>query len=530
MGEREAMTRRLISAAAAGAAALLSSAIAADDEDDCNAQLADFERSYVFGELDHAWWQIYWALATYYLPQYTCPWYTAPEHARYCEGVTDPGDPQPLLDDPDDRLDFDRLIRDVILNPDTYQRCADVLENDAVLQGALANAPTLTSGRRAEYQRLAEALLTSDSFADKNRTTALAPTQEKLLAAFDQVSDWAYCADAKFGPVFSGAYGKTLARYLTRERRVVAYHGLCSPQDLWGFEISYVPARYSAVLIAAHEFGHALADVTGAPQQPQAQSEASATYYGSLFAQCAARKTEVMLHSIDDFLWTDMGSEWLPPGSRDRDFIDCAVDRLSGWDAFFARARAHIDLETGAVPATLAAVNAEIRIPATRAAPRGAPSQLRPSPSQAFAIWRKARPPIDFDLSDLEGRRRRLADYAGKVLILRIWGLDCPPCRDELSSAKSVLASMKRKGVETVVIMTASDGAEALAFFGDEPPDFPILPDPASTIALALGVKALPTTIIVDRRGQYRLVAVGQRDWSAPAIMSELRALAKESP
>src|SRR5262245_25058128 len=39
---------------------------------------------------------------------------------------------------------------------------------------------------------------------------------------------------------------------------------------------------------------------------------------------------------------------------------------------------------------------------------------------------------FDFDLKDVNGQRLSKADFAGKVLIVDIWGTWCPPCRMEV--------------------------------------------------------------------------------------------------
>src|SRR5262249_29822469 len=39
---------------------------------------------------------------------------------------------------------------------------------------------------------------------------------------------------------------------------------------------------------------------------------------------------------------------------------------------------------------------------------------------------------FDFDLKDVNGQKLSKADFAGKVLIVDIWGTWCPPCRMEI--------------------------------------------------------------------------------------------------
>ena len=39
---------------------------------------------------------------------------------------------------------------------------------------------------------------------------------------------------------------------------------------------------------------------------------------------------------------------------------------------------------------------------------------------------------IDFTLPDLEGKKRSLHEWRGKVIVLNFWATWCPPCREEI--------------------------------------------------------------------------------------------------
>ena len=56
--------------------------------------------------------------------------------------------------------------------------------------------------------------------------------------------------------------------------------------------------------------------------------------------------------------------------------------------------------------------------------------------------------------------------------------------------------------------------------------DYPILLDENMVTAKRWKVRALPTTYIIDPKGQARYLAMGERDFGAPDVVAVLRSLA----
>ena len=59
-------------------------------------------------------------------------------------------------------------------------------------------------------------------------------------------------------------------------------------------------------------------------------------------------------------------------------------------------------------------------------------------------------------------RRIALSDYAGKVVLLNLWGSWCPPCRSEAHTLKAISARGKAEGVE-VLGLNVRDNRESAA-------------------------------------------------------------------
>ncbi len=148
-------------------------------------------------------------------------------------------------------------------------------------------------------------------------------------------------------------------------------------------------------------------------------------------------------------------------------------------------------------------------------------------------LWRAGRAPApDITGTDRDGKRHRLADLRGKVVVLNLWASWCPPCREELGS----LAALQRRFPRDQVVVLAlssdptwtdaarvADPHRELTFWLD-PPTEPVRYN-IGAMASALGTRRLPETYLVDRRGDIRHRIVNTRDWNSTAATACIDAL-----
>jgi thiol-disulfide isomerase/thioredoxin len=117
---------------------------------------------------------------------------------------------------------------------------------------------------------------------------------------------------------------------------------------------------------------------------------------------------------------------------------------------------------------------------------------------------RKAAPVLSGD--DLTGNPVSTADFAGKTIVVNVWGSWCPPCRKEAPALDAVARAMKPKGVEFVGIAVREDAATTLAFTKKHKISYPSISDTSSHLLLgfskSLPSLAIPTTWIIDSKGR----------------------------
>jgi peroxiredoxin len=109
-----------------------------------------------------------------------------------------------------------------------------------------------------------------------------------------------------------------------------------------------------------------------------------------------------------------------------------------------------------------------------------------------------------FQLEDVEGQRYDLGKNLGKeVILLDFWATYCLPCLAEMNTFKDLETRYHDRGFRVVAI--AVDQPQTLArvraFAKARAFPFPILIDPSQDAYRLYGVSALPTSMLIDRKG-----------------------------
>ncbi|WP_327110415.1 TlpA family protein disulfide reductase [Nocardia sp. NBC_01730] len=129
------------------------------------------------------------------------------------------------------------------------------------------------------------------------------------------------------------------------------------------------------------------------------------------------------------------------------------------------------------------------------------------------------------------GKTTSVEDYAGKVVVLNLWGQWCGPCRAEAPALEKVYEATKDKGVAYLGINVRDPQQDkAQDFVVDNKVGYPSIYDPSMRTLLALGgnfpTSVIPTTLVLDR--QHRVAAVFLRSLLADDLQPVVERLAAE--
>ena len=121
-------------------------------------------------------------------------------------------------------------------------------------------------------------------------------------------------------------------------------------------------------------------------------------------------------------------------------------------------------------------------------------------------------------------------DGRGRVLLLNFWATWCAPCREELPALARLHGELADQGLLVVGVSVDARPELAARFARERALAFAVLGDPREEVARRFGVRAYPTTVVVDRAGRVAHRAVGAFAWDAPEAAAWLRGLLAEEP
>jgi len=122
----------------------------------------------------------------------------------------------------------------------------------------------------------------------------------------------------------------------------------------------------------------------------------------------------------------------------------------------------------------------------------------------------------DFSLINLVGEEVTLEQFKGKVIMLNFWASWCGPCKAEIPDFIKMYDKHQKNGLEIVGIALSSGSAESIKQFVDKwNINYPILTGDEKYLQDLTnkygGIRGVPTTFLIDRKGNIQQKWVGAR-------------------
>jgi thiol-disulfide isomerase/thioredoxin len=129
----------------------------------------------------------------------------------------------------------------------------------------------------------------------------------------------------------------------------------------------------------------------------------------------------------------------------------------------------------------------------------------------------------DFTLQDISGKKVRLADLKGKVVMLEFWATWCPPCRAEIPAIERLHTQYGGKGL-TVLAIALDEGGwdDVKAFITERKISYTVLKG-SEDVSAEYKIRLIPATFLIDKEGNIRKQYMG--GGSNEALEQEIKAL-----
>ena len=123
--------------------------------------------------------------------------------------------------------------------------------------------------------------------------------------------------------------------------------------------------------------------------------------------------------------------------------------------------------------------------------------------------------PLDsyqWKLTDLENRPFDFETQRGKVILVNFWATWCPPCVAEMPSMQKLYDDYGEK--VTFMFVTSDDRQKVENFLKRKNLNLPVY-YPVSETPETLKSKLLPTTYIINSKGEIVVAETGAADWNS---------------
>ena len=102
-----------------------------------------------------------------------------------------------------------------------------------------------------------------------------------------------------------------------------------------------------------------------------------------------------------------------------------------------------------------------------------------------------------------------LSDLKGKLVYINFWASWCRPCKESFPWMIEMKKKFENYPFEIISINLDTDKSLADKFLSTQAINFPIAFDPDAIIANEYGIEGMPSSYLIDDKGQLRLRYIG---------------------
>jgi len=134
--------------------------------------------------------------------------------------------------------------------------------------------------------------------------------------------------------------------------------------------------------------------------------------------------------------------------------------------------------------------------------------------------------PLEARLLSTAGHSVGLDEFRGKIVFLNFWTTWCPTCITEMPSMEKLHRELAGKNFAMVAVNIKEPASRVINFFKKYNLTFTALLDTTGDVATGFGIRAIPTTVILDKSGQVIGRIAGPREWDSRKSVAMFEQLA----
>ncbi|MEL6187653.1 MAG: TlpA disulfide reductase family protein [Myxococcota bacterium] len=129
--------------------------------------------------------------------------------------------------------------------------------------------------------------------------------------------------------------------------------------------------------------------------------------------------------------------------------------------------------------------------------------------------------PFELALPDLDGARVQSDAFAGQVVLVDVWATWCAPCEQSFPFYTRLVEKYRERGFRVVAVSVDERVEDVRAWLEGRNLPFTIVHDPEGTVPERIGLRTMPSAILLDRKGEIAGVHAGFR----PSDEAEIEAM-----
>lgn len=136
-----------------------------------------------------------------------------------------------------------------------------------------------------------------------------------------------------------------------------------------------------------------------------------------------------------------------------------------------------------------------------------------------------SQPAPGITLKKLDNSSFKLSDYKGDVIYVDFWATWCPPCRKSFPWMEEMHQKYSGLGFKVVAISLDTKRGVIDQFLNSMDTSFVIAHDPSGDSATEFKVKGMPSSYLIDRRGNVVMAHMGFNAKDKSKLEAEIKKL-----